>query len=331
MCPISLRVAGRWLPVMLKLESENPVGSLKDRTAAYLVADLEARGLLNRSGVLIESTSGNLGVALAFLCRERGYPFVAVIDPKTTPEVRARLEEFGAELEQVQEMDETGGYLRSRLRRVHELCKSSRKYVWTNQYRNPANPLAHYLSTAPEIHRQIGQKVGAVFVAVSTGGTLAGLGRYFREVSPETKIIAVDAAGSVIFGTPPGKRMLTGIGSSVKSHFITRDLYDDHFIVSDQQAFSMCRQIASIGIQLGGSSGAVLHACAQYALDHPELQHAVCLCADGGRNYFSTIFSDDWMRENGFSTEPSVQIVEEVRRMSSKEGVPHDCCSRTHI
>lgn len=321
MCPIELRLANRRLPVLLKLESENPMGSLKDRTAASLLADLETRGLLNESSVLIESTSGNLGVALAFLCRERGYRFLAVIDPKTTPEVCARLQEFGADLELVEEMDETGGYLRSRLRALHQLCERSNKYVWSNQYGNLANPRAHYLSTAPEIYQQTGGRADAVFVAVSTGGTLAGVGKYFREVSPATKIIGVDAAGSVIFGTPPGKRRLTGIGSSLTSGFLTPDLYDGYVIVTDQQAFSMCRQMASLGIQLGGSSGAVLYACAQYAMDHPELEKAVCLCPDGGKNYLSTIFSDDWMRENGFCTDPTIAFIEEVCRAGMNTGV----------
>jgi N-(2-amino-2-carboxyethyl)-L-glutamate synthase len=325
---IGCRFQGRDLSVWLKLESSNPAGSLKDRTAAYLLADLEARGLLSPSSVVVESTSGNLGVALALRCKEKGHRFLAVIDPKTTPETRLHMRQLGAELEIVTDMDETGGYLHSRLRRVRELLLTSSRYVWTDQYNNPANPEAHYLSTGPEIYQQMGGSVDAVFVAVSTGGTLAGVGRYFREVSPGTKVIAVDAAGSVIFGGLPGRRRLTGIGSSQKSSFVTRDLYDCHIAVNDQQAFSMCRDIAVSGIRVGGSSGAVLHACVQYLVDHPETETAVCLCADGGGNYESTIFNDEWMRQNGFQVNDRRECLEGVHIVGESTINLHDYAKR---
>lgn len=307
------QIGDLWRSMWLKLESANPAGSLKDRTAVYLIADLENRGLLKRGSTIVESTSGNLGVALAFLCREKGYRFLAVIDPKTTPENCSRMERLGAALELVRDPDPTGGYLLSRLKRVHEICSNSPMFVWTNQYANPANPEAHYHSTAPEIYRQFGGRIGAMFVAVSTGGTLAGVGRYFREVSPHTKIIAVDAAGSVIFGTNSGRRKLTGIGSSRKSDFITPDLYDAHVLVNDEQAFCTCRQLADAGIQIGGSSGAIVFACARYLAQHPEIEHAVCLCPDGGENYRSTIFDDGWMRENGLDPNPEIALIHNIR------------------
>jgi 2,3-diaminopropionate biosynthesis protein SbnA len=326
--PVHCRFQGKEMSIWLKLESSNPAGSLKDRTAAYLLADLEARGALIRSSVIVESTSGNLGVALALRCQEKSRRFLAVIDPKITPETCNRMRQLGAELEMVTEMDETGGYLLSRLHRVKELLRSSPNYVWTDQYNNPANPEAHYLSTAPEIYQQMGGKVDAVFVAVSTGGTLAGVGRYFREVSPQTKVIAVDASGSVIFGGLPGRRKLTGIGSSRKSDFITPDLYDCHIAVTDQQAFSMCREVAVSGIRLGGSSGAVFYACVQYLASHPEIKTAVCLCADGAENYESTIFNDEWMRQNGFLAYPEIPQIADVHILGEGISELHDHVKR---
>jgi 2,3-diaminopropionate biosynthesis protein SbnA len=313
MIRVYFRVRDRWKLIWLKLEGYNSAGSLKDRTAAALIGDLETRGLLSPSSTIVESTSGNLGVALAYLCRAKGYGFVAVIDPKATSEICSRMKEFGAELDLVKEPDENGGYLLSRLRRIEDLCNRFPDYVWTNQYGNPANPLAHYLSTAPEIYSQASRNVEAVFVAVSTGGTLAGVGRYFRETSPRTKVIGVDASGSVVFGTPPGQRKLTGIGSSRKSEFLTPDLYDCHLLVTDQQAFSMCRRMAELDIHVGGSSGATLVACVRYLAEHPEIDSAVCVCPDSGQSYLSTIFDDAWVIRNGFEVTHEVEFLQEVR------------------
>ena len=140
--------------VYLKLEGKNPAGSVKDRTAYALIQDLEERGVLNDKSIVVESTSGNLGVALAYICRAKGLNFLAVVDPKATQENLARMRTFGARIEMVHECDSSGGYLLARLERVKELCRSSERYVWTDQYSNPANPYAHYSATAPEIYRQ---------------------------------------------------------------------------------------------------------------------------------------------------------------------------------
>lgn len=296
--PIYLMIEDIPRKIYLKLESKNPTGSVKDRTGYSLIQALEAQGRLHSKSIIIESTSGNLGAALSFFSRLKGYQFVAVVDPKTTDENLTKMQAFGAEIELVEQPDAAGGYLLSRLKRVQELCQHSDNYVWTNQYANPANPSIHYLSTGPEIYRQMHGKVDALFMAVSTGGTLAGVGRFFRKVSPTTSIIGVDAHGSVVFGTPPAPRRLTGIGSSRASSFITRDLYDTHILVKDEEAFALCRALReSTGIAVGGSSGAVLAACAKHLQAHPEIKDVVCLCADGGDNYVRTIFDDAWIQK----------------------------------
>lgn len=315
MRPLSLLVAGRPRIAHLKLEGENPCGSIKDRTALALVTDLERRGRLRPDSVLIESTSGNLGVALAFVGLARGYPFVAVVDPKTTAENLARMRALGATIEMVDAPDHAGGYLENRLRRLADLCASSPRYVWTDQYSNPANPLAHYEGTGPEISRRMPAGVEAVFLPVSTGGTLAGVGRHLREASPATRVIAVDARGSAIFGGPPGPRRLTGIGSSRRSRFVSHSLYDEHILVGDEAAFAACRALArATGILVGGSSGAVLAACACYLHDHPEAREVVCVCPDHGHNYATSIYSDEWLRRAGVWPPPErVPWVEEFR------------------
>jgi N-(2-amino-2-carboxyethyl)-L-glutamate synthase len=313
MLKIYLQINASWMPVYLKLEGGNPAGSSKDRSAMALIIDLEERGLINSSSIIVESTSGNLGVALAFFCRELGYPFLAVIDPKTTPEIRARMAGFGAQLELITEPDETGGYLFSRIRRIRELCDSSSRYVWTDQYSNDANPRAHYSSMAPEIYRQMGGRVDAIFISVSTGGTLAGVGQYFREVSPATQVIGVDAQGSVVFTDAPGSRKLTGIGSSRKSSFIRPGHFNDYILVNDAQAFAMCRRMdEAISLKLGGSSGAAVFACAQYLQSHPELKNSVCICPDNGTSYESTIFNRNWLDLNGCRDLSSTSFVKKI-------------------
>ena len=302
--------------IHLKMESENPTGSVKDRTAYGLIQSLETQGRLHPGSVVIESTSGNLGVALSFLCKIKGYRFIAVIDPKTTQENTAKMQTLDAKIEMVEQPDENGGYLLSRLRRVRELCERNDNYVWTDQYSNPANPFIHYQNTGPEIYHQMHGKVDALFIAVSTGGTLAGISRFFREVSPSTSIVGVDAYGSIIFGTPPAPRKLTGIGSSRASSFITRDLYDMHLLVRDEEAFTFCRALwNTTGIKVGGSSGAVLSACARYLHDHSKLTNVVCLVADGGDTYANSIYNDEWIQKHGLDL--SIKHLEPVQNILS--------------
>jgi N-(2-amino-2-carboxyethyl)-L-glutamate synthase len=299
--PIHMLIEGKLRTVFLKLESENPTGSMKDRAGYGLIQDLEDRGLLAASSTIIESTSGNLGVALSLICKAKKYPFIAVVDPKTTHENITKMEALGARIDYVSHPDENGGYLLSRLARVQELCAQNQHYVWTNQYANPANPRIHYLSTGPEIYQQMKGKIDVIFAPVSTGGTLAGISRYLRERSPLTTIVGVDVHGSVVFGAPPAARRLTGIGSSRCSNFITDDLYDDTIHVHDEEAFAFCHALyEKTGLKLGGSSGCVLSACAQFLANHPDMNESVCVCADSGENYNTTIFDTLWIQRSNF-------------------------------
>lgn len=297
---IRLLIGGKSRNVYLKLEGANPGGSIKDRTALSLLRSLEKTGQLSTGVRLVESSSGNLAIGLAMLARDSGYRFTAVVDPKVTAETMRRLHDLGAETTMVETPDETGGYLLTRLARIREMLAEDPGLLWTNQYSNAANPEAHYLGTAPEIYRQMGHRVDAVFVAISTGGTLAGIGRYFREASPDTRIIAVDAIGSEALGGPPSVRKLTGMGSSRRSEFVTPGHYDELIYVGDREAFSFCWAVdAATGMKVGGSSGACLAACARYLQSHRKAERAVCICADRGEHYASSIFSNSWLAQNG--------------------------------
>lgn len=310
--------------IHLKMEGANPTGSAKDRTCKGLMQDLERRGVLNAQSVIIESTSGNLGVALSFWCRINGYRFLAIVDPKTTQENLDKMRALGAEIEIVTKKDETHGYLLSRLERVRELCASSEHYIWPNQYENLANPHIHYTETGPEIYRQMNGNVDALFIAVSTGGTLMGISQFFRRTSRSTRIIGVDAHGSVIFGMPRGPRLLTGIGSSRTSAFINSGTYDASMLVSDAEAFHCCRALlAATDLCVGGSSGAVVAACVRYLRVHPEARNIVCVCPDQGENYSTSIYNDAWMAADGFSTAITMpEGVETFTRMKEPYYIP---------
>jgi 2,3-diaminopropionate biosynthesis protein SbnA len=297
---VGLRVAGRQRRLWLKLEQFNPGGSIKDRTAYGIVNSLVMSGRLTPGATVVESTSGNLGIALAYLAREWDFAFVAVLDPKVSPPVLALLESLGATVECVDDPRGPGFYLRRRLERVHDLLAENPGYIWTNQYGNPANPGIHFEQTGPEIRRQFARPPDAVFVAVSTGGTLAGIGRYFKIAWPAVRVIGVDVAGSGAFGGPPGRWQLNGIGSGLCSKFLRPAHYDAAVFVEDEQAVAACYALAEqAGLALGGSSGAVVAGCLRYLAQHPEIREAVCVCPDGGERYGQTIYDQAWLARHG--------------------------------
>jgi N-(2-amino-2-carboxyethyl)-L-glutamate synthase len=289
--------------IFLKLEAFNLTGSIKDRTALGLMNDLRQRGALRPGVTLVESTSGNLGVALALLARANSVGFIAVVDPKASRENLSKILALGGAVEMVDEKDEQGGHLGARLLRVQELVEEVPGAIWTNQYGERSNPRAHETGTGPEILRQMHQEVDAIFVAASTCGTLAGIGTYFRQVNSQTRIIAVDEVGSVVFGGSPGPRSLVGVGSSRRPDFDIDGLYDDVVHVDAGTAFATCRALdRHCGLRIGGSSGAVLAACGQYLQRGAhDLRRVVCLCPDGGAGYESTIWNDRWLIDRGFN------------------------------
>lgn len=282
---------GRPHQLGLKMESTNQYGSIKDRTARGLLNALESSAALRGGETVVESTSGNLGIALAAMCQERDYRFIAVVDPNTSRDAIALMLEHGAQVEIACESDKHGSYLSARLHRVRELLRRP-GHFWTNQYGNPANPEVHFLQTGPEIWEQTGGACDVVFVPVSTGGTLAGIGRFLRDVNSGTHIHGVDLVGSVVFEEVPGLRRIPGIGSSRKSDFLRPEHYDSYTLISDAELVDHCRALAAgTNLRVGGSSGAALAACTRYLLGHPDCANIVCLCPDDGRKYADEIYA----------------------------------------
>jgi N-(2-amino-2-carboxyethyl)-L-glutamate synthase len=295
---IRLRIGGRWRHLWLKLEQFNPGGSIKDRTAFALVEDLEKHRRLLNADTIIESTSGNLGIALAMACRERGYRFIAVTDPMANRRCINKLRQLGAVVEQI-DPGPDDDYLSLRLARVRELLTDNPRSVWPDQYRSPANPRAHREQTGPELLHQAPGTPDAVFVGVSTGGTLAGVSQCLRAFSPDSKIVAVDVQGSVALGGQKAKRRVPGIGSTRRSTFLNRQSYDFAMKVTEAEAIAACRTLRSAtNIGLGGSSGAVIAAAARYMSQTFTDRPVVCVCPDGSDHYEETIYNCRWLADN---------------------------------
>jgi cysteine synthase A len=292
---LEVKVAGLSRTVMLKLEGHSPWGSMKGRTALALVLSVRTQ-LPDGGATIVESTSGNLGVALAAICRELGLGFVAVVDSRLPPAMRERLVRLGGRLVEVDAPPTNPAQVLLRIQRVRELVSAAPDMVWTNQYENEANRRVHARWTARELARQVGPAVEAVFAPVSTGGSFAGVAQYFRQAQPGTRVVAVDVAGSIVFGGVPGPRLLTGIGAARRSTFIPAQPPPEHVMVSDLDGIACCRTLlADTGLRLGGSSGATLAGCLRYLGERPELRAVACLCPDLGDSYQQTIYDDRWL------------------------------------
>ncbi|MFG2116001.1 pyridoxal-phosphate dependent enzyme [Streptomyces sp. NPDC048718] len=304
----------RWLA--LKLEGHGPSGSVKDRSAVGLLRALHDEQPLTPGTVVVESTSGNLGLALARLLRAVDCTFLAVVDLKTPPITRHMLEAYGARVLVVDEPDGQGGYLLSRLRTVRELLAQNPGYRWPNQYENWAAPEMHRTTTGPEITEEAGAQLDTVYVPVSTGGTLSGIASHLREHRPDVAPVAVDVRGSLAVAGSAGRRLIPGIGASRPSAFLKgADSYDRLIRVDDIEAITICRIIAEdLGLALGGSSGCAIRAVVTDLENDPAPRGlAVCVAADGGEKYRDTLYSDDWASEQGIAEEIAA-TTEQLRR-----------------
>jgi N-(2-amino-2-carboxyethyl)-L-glutamate synthase len=287
------------LTVYAKLEGLNPGGSVKDRTAYNVIAKAIEAGEIRADTVVIESTSGNMGVGLAQVCAYLGLRFIAVVDPKTTAQNISILRAYGATLECVTEPHpKTGEYLQSRLDRVSQLCATIRNSYWPNQHANRSNPETHYSTTFPEIASLLGDKIDYLFCATSTCGTILGCAQYVRQQGLGTKVIAVDAIGSVIFGGVNGKRLIPGHGAAVVPALLEPGLVDQCVHVSDLDCVVGCRRLVRReAILVGGSSGGVFMALEQVKESLPRGSTCVLIFADRGERYLDTIYSDEWVEQ----------------------------------
>ncbi|MFE9255821.1 2,3-diaminopropionate biosynthesis protein SbnA [Streptomyces sp. NPDC006879] len=287
------------IEVLAKLEMLNPGGSVKDRSARYIVERGIRDGMIRRGTRIVESTSGNFGVALAMVAVRYGLRFTAVVDPNASRTNLRILRQFGADIEMVTEPDHAGGYLHTRLARVQDLLADDRDAVWINQYANELNWETHAATTAREIIEDCPEPVDVLVAAVSTTGTLHGLARGLRRVWPHLTVVAVDAVGSVIFGTPPGPRMLPGVGSSRVPELLTPGEIDRVIHIDDAAAIRGCHTLLRHeAIFAGGSSGSVVTAVAQLLPELPRPSRVLTLLADRGERYLDLVYTDEMAIEH---------------------------------
>jgi cysteine synthase A len=282
-----------------KLEGLNPGGSMKDRPARCIIEQGIRTGQINPETVIIESSSGNMGIGLAQVCAVYKLRFICVVDPKTTSQNINLLKVYGAEVDVVTQPDpQTHEYLQARINRVKSLLNTIPNSFWTNQYSNPNNPLAHR-QTMHEIVTELGRAPDYLFCATSTCGTIRGCSDYLRDNGLNTKIIAVDAHGSVIFGGPRGSRLIPGHGAAVRPELYRSDMAHDCVHITDTDCVIGCRRLVrQEGILAGGSSGAVIMAV-EFA--RPLIRPgSICaaILPDRGERYLDTIYSDEWVESH---------------------------------
>lgn len=286
----------------LKLESCNPGGSIKEKNAVYLIDDAERSGLLRPGGVIVESSSGNFGIALAMIAAARGYRVIIVVDAKTPARVRLMLRSYGAEIAEVpmDAMDAHGSMQEARMKKAAELARRIPGAWYVCQHTNPKNPDAHAMSTAREIEEAFDPLPDVIVVGVSTGGQLAGISRRLRERRSSVRLVAVDVAGSAILGTPRHSYKMTGLGLSFIPPCFDPAVLDAAYSVNDRLAFSFCHALArQEGLLLGSSTGAIVAAGLAYAARASTRLRVLMINPDRGDRYLETVYNEGWLKENG--------------------------------
>ncbi len=296
---ISLRryAERRDIELWAKLEAANPAGSSKDRSAARLVFDAIERGEIGPGTTVVESTSGNLGVGLAQVCRYLDLPLICVVDSRTHELNLRTMRAFGAEV-RVVDREQAGGrdLLAVRLEVVRDLIATTDGAYWPNQYENGSSPAAHANGTMREIDEALNGRLDYLFVATSTTGTLRGCCDYLDRQGRDTRVVAVDAVGSVLFGGERSERRLPGFGAGVATGLSKRAWFDRLARIDDLACVIGCRRLVDReALFVGASSGAVAAAFDSLADAIEPGSRCALILADGGAGYLDTVYSDEWV------------------------------------
>jgi cystathionine beta-synthase len=307
--------------LLAKLEYLNPGGSVKDRIGLPMIEAAEREGKLRPGGTIVEPTSGNTGVGLAIGAAIKGYRCIFVMPDKMSQEKIALLRAYGAEVvicPTAVEPDSPESYYSVSDRLAEEIPGGFKP----DQYSNMANPQAHYERTGPEIWEQTGGEIDAIVVSVGTGGTISGIGRYFKERKPEVLIVGADPEGSV-YTAEDGREvhpyLVEGIGKDTWPQTMDPSVVDEWIRVSDRDSFLVARRLArEEGLLVGGSGGTTVHAALEVARRFGPEARILTLIPDTGRNYLSKFYDDKWMLEHGFvervATTPTVEQVLSSKR-----------------
>lgn len=292
--------------LFLKLENQNPGGSIKDRIALSMIEAAERDGVLTPGGTLIEATAGNTGLGLALVASQKGYRLILVIPDKMAQEKIFHLRALGAEVRMTRS-DVGKGHPEYYQDMAERLAREMPGSFYVNQFANPANPLAHETGTGPEIWQQMNHAVDAVVVGVGSGGTLTGLGRFLKRVAPKAKMILADPKGSVLAHmvtdgkmVEAGSWLVEGIGEDFVPPNCDLSLVSEAFSVSDAESFATARELLhKEAILAGSSTGTLLAAALKYCRDQSEPKRVVTIACDSGNKYLSKMFNDYWMLDQG--------------------------------
>ncbi|MBI1270322.1 cystathionine beta-synthase [bacterium] len=285
--------------ILAKMEVFNPGGSVKDRPAMKMIEEAEKQGLLQPGGTIVEPTSGNTGTGLAQLAAVKGYKCILVVPEKVAPEKINLLKAYGAEVVVVPTVETSSHESYNSV--ANKLTMEIPGAFQPNQFANPNNPLAHTLSTGPEIWEQTGGKITHFVAGLGTGGTISGTARYLKEKNPDIKVIGADPEGSIYSGDMASSYYVEGIGEDFIPKNVDMKIVDEMVRVSDKESFQMARRMArEEGLLVGGSCGTAMTAALKVAQGLTEEDVMVVLLPDGGRGYLSKFYSDDWMKSLGF-------------------------------
>lgn len=293
--------------ILAKAEFLNPGGSIKDRISIQMVMDAEKNGALKKGSTIIEATgAGNTGIGLAIAATLKGYKTIFTMPDKASKEKESLLRAFGAEVIRCP-TDVSPEDPRSYYKAAEKIAKNTPNTFYTMQYYNASNPAAHYRTTGPEIWKDTNGKVTHLVAGIGTGGTISGTAKYLKEKNPNIKVIAPDPEGSIFhhkFYETDGEMhtyKIEGIGEDFIPGTVDLSLVDEIKIVSDKEAYKIARELAEKeALLVGSSSGAAVHVALEIAKDLDESNIIVVILPDTGRNYLSTIFNDEWMKQNGF-------------------------------
>jgi cystathionine beta-synthase len=291
-----------------KLEFQNPGGSIKDRIALAMINDAEKRGLIKPGDTLVEATAGNTGLGLAMVAPRRGYKLVLFIPDKMSREKISHLRALGAKI-MLTRSDVAKGNPEYYQDRAAAYAKANPTCWYVNQFENPANPLAHEHGTAPEIWEQMGHNVDAVVSGVGSGGTIAGMGRYFAKVAPHLELVLADPQGSILthyiktgeVSTEVGSWVVEGIGEDFIPAIADLSRVKHAYSITDKESLLAARELlATNGLLGGSSSGTLLAAALKYCREQTKPKRVVTFVCDSGNKYLSKQFNDHWMIEQGF-------------------------------
>jgi 2,3-diaminopropionate biosynthesis protein SbnA len=281
--------------VYAKLEYMNPGGSMKDRPARFIIEQGFKNGSIDHRSHLIESTSGNLGIALAMVGRIYGLEVTCVVDPNVSPTNLKIMLQMGVNVEMVTAQDEHGGYLNTRINKVKALVDQIPHGIWINQYANENNWKSYYFGTGEEIASQL-DHVDLLVCGVSTSGSLMGVSRRLKKKFPNLKVVAVDAVGSIIFNGPAGKRELPGIGASRVPELLNYAEINEVIHIHDYESAAACHELLRAeGIFAGGSSGSVISAIQKLLPRVREHATIVTLLPDRGDRYLDLVYNEEWV------------------------------------